>query len=89
MPLQIDILTIFPRMLDGILGESMIKRAQEAGLVRIRCVNLRDYAVGADRGGQTTMFDDFDIDYNQYKYLLELRMSGALTMVKSAMVIVK
>ncbi len=46
MPLQIDILTIFPRMLDGILGESMIKRAQEAGLVRIRCVNLRDYATG-------------------------------------------
>ena len=34
-------------MLDGILGESMIKRAQEAGLVRIRCVNLRDYATGA------------------------------------------
>lgn len=46
VPLQIDILTIFPRMLDGILGESMIKRAQEAGLVRIRCVNLRDYATG-------------------------------------------
>ena len=47
MPLQIDILTIFPRMLDGVLGESMLKRAQEAGLVRIRCVNLRDYAAGA------------------------------------------
>lgn len=46
-PLRIDILTIFPRMLDGILGESMLKRAQEAGLVRIRCVNLRDYATGA------------------------------------------
>ena len=52
-------------------------------------VNLRDYTIGADRGGQTTMFDDFDIDYNQWKYLLELRMSGALTKVKSAMVIVK
>ena len=47
VPLQIDILTIFPRMLDGVLGESMLKRAQEAGLVRIRCVNLRDYAAGA------------------------------------------
>ena len=46
VPLQIDILTIFPRMLDGILGESMLKRAQEAGLVQIRCVNLRDYATG-------------------------------------------
>ena len=46
-PLQIDIVTIFPRMLDGILGESILKRAQEAGLVRIRCVNLRDFATGA------------------------------------------
>ena len=46
-PLQIDIVTIFPRMLDGILGESILKRAQEAGLVQIRCVNLRDFAAGA------------------------------------------
>jgi tRNA (guanine37-N1)-methyltransferase len=46
VPLEIDILTIFPRMLDGVLGESMLKRAQAAGLVRIRCVNLRDYATG-------------------------------------------
>ena len=46
-PLQIDIVTIFPRMLDGILGESILKRAQEAGLVQIRCVNLRDFATGA------------------------------------------
>lgn len=49
-------------------------------------VNMADYAIGADRGGQTTMFDDFDIDYNQYKYLIETRMSGALTKLKSAMV---
>lgn len=46
-PLQIDIVTIFPRMLDGILGESMLKRARDAGLVQVRCVNLRDYASGA------------------------------------------
>ncbi|NCA81205.1 MAG: tRNA (guanosine(37)-N1)-methyltransferase TrmD [Opitutae bacterium] len=45
--MQIDIVTIFPRMLDGILGESMLKRAQDAGLVQVRCVNLRDYASGA------------------------------------------
>ena len=45
-PLQIDIITIFPRMLDGVLGESILKRAQAAGLVRIRCVNLRDFATG-------------------------------------------
>lgn len=47
-------------------------------------VNLSDYSVGTDRGGQVTMFDDFDIDYNQYKYLIEGRMSGALTKPKSA-----
>ena len=46
-PLEIDIVTIFPRMLDSVLGESILKRAQEAGLVRIRCINLRDFATGA------------------------------------------
>ncbi len=49
MPLEIDILTIFPRMLDGVFGESMLKRAQAASLVRIRCVNLRDFATGVHR----------------------------------------
>lgn len=52
-------------------------------------VNMSDYAIGADKGGQTTMFDDFDIDYNQYKYLIETRISGALTKLKSAMVVRK
>lgn len=52
-------------------------------------VNLKDYCVGADRGGQVSMFDDFDIDYNQYKYLIETRCSGALTHPKSALVIEK
>lgn len=42
-------------------------------------VNLNDYNVGADKGGEVNMFDDFDIDYNQYKYLMETRCSGALT----------
>jgi len=50
-------------------------------------VNLSDYTTGADKGGQVSMFDDFDIDYNQYKYLIEGRMSGALTKFKSALVI--
>jgi len=50
-------------------------------------VNLQDYTIGADKGGQIAMFDDFDIDYNQYKYLIETRISGALTMPKSALVI--
>lgn len=50
-------------------------------------VNLRDYTIGADRGGQTTMFDDFDIDYNKYTYLIETRCSGALTRPASAIVL--
>lgn len=50
-------------------------------------VNLRDYVVGADQGGQVSMFDDFDIDYNQQKYLIETRCSGALVQPKSALVI--
>lgn len=49
-------------------------------------VNLADYSVGADKGGSVNMFDNFDIDYNQYKYLIETRCSGALTVPKSAIV---
>lgn len=47
-------------------------------------VNLADYSVGADKGGAVNMFDDFDIDYNQQKYLIETRCSGALTKPYSA-----
>lgn len=50
-------------------------------------VNLDDYQVGADKGGEVTMFSDFDIDYNQEKYLLETRRSGALTKPFSAIVL--
>lgn len=50
-------------------------------------VNLGDYNVGADKGGDINLFDDFDIDYNQYKYLLETRCSGALVTPYSAVVI--
>jgi hypothetical protein len=52
-------------------------------------VNLQDYTLGADRGGDVSMFDDFDIDYNQYKYLIEGRCSGALTKIRSAIVVRK
>jgi len=52
-------------------------------------VNLKDYTVGADKGGAINMFDDFDIDYNQQKYLIETRCSGALTKPYSAIVIEK
>ena len=52
-------------------------------------VNLADYTAGADKGGSVAMFDDFDIDYNQMKYLIETRMSGALTVPYSAIVLKK
>ena len=47
-------------------------------------VNMNDYSLGADKGGNIAMMDDFDIDFNQYKYLIETRCSGALTMPHSA-----
>lgn len=50
-------------------------------------VNPIDYNVGTDKGGAVSMFDDFDIDYNQEKYLIETRISGALTVPYSAMVV--
>jgi hypothetical protein len=55
--------------------------------LRAIIVNLSDYTVGADKGGEINMFDDFDIDYNQQKYLIETRISGALTVPKSAVVL--
>lgn len=50
-------------------------------------VNLQDYNLGADKGGAVSLFDDFDIDYNQYKYLIETRCSGALIKPFSAMTV--
>ena len=52
-------------------------------------VNMNDYTAGADKGGSVNMFDDFDIDFNQMKYLMETRMSGALTVPYSAIVLKK
>lgn len=52
-------------------------------------VNLNDYGVGTDKGGEVTMFDDFDIDYNQFKYLIETRCSGMLTKPYSAIAVFK
>jgi hypothetical protein len=49
--------------------------------------NPADYNIGADRGGAVNMFDDFDIDYNQQKYLIETRCSGALIKPYSAIAI--
>ena len=50
-------------------------------------VNLADYQVGSTKGGEITKFEQFDIDFNQQKYLIETRISGALTRVKSAIVL--
>jgi hypothetical protein len=50
-------------------------------------VDLNDYNVGADKGGAVNMFDDFDIDFNAQKYLIETRCSGALTKPHSAIVL--
>lgn len=61
---------------------------EEANMVAV-LVNPVDYVVGATKGGEVGMFDDFDIDYNQYKYLIETRCSGALTKLKAAMVVEK
>jgi len=52
-------------------------------------VNMNDYNVGADKGGAVNMFEDFDIDYNQEKFLMETRCSGALVKPKSAIVLKK
>lgn len=49
-------------------------------------VNFSDYTIGADKGGQVSMFDDFDIDFNVLKYLMETRVSGSLTALASAVV---
>ena len=60
--------------------------SQEKPLMALM-VNLVDYYVGADKGGAVNMFDDFDIDYNQQKYLMETRCSGALVKPYSAVAV--
>lgn len=61
-------------------GAKGVNDGDLAGII----VNLNDYNIGADRGGAINMFDDFDIDYNQQKYLIETRCSGALVKPYSA-----
>ena len=64
-------------------GESDEQTFELAAII----VNLNDYTIGMDKGGETTLFDDFDIDYNKYTYLLETRLSGMLTKPFSAIII--
>lgn len=67
-------------VMEGMTG---VKGGELMGVV----VNLIDYNVGADKGGRIATFDDFDIDFNQYKYLMETRISGALVKPFSALAI--
>jgi HK97 family phage prohead protease len=67
----------------------MENATRDGAQVQMIIVNLRDYSVGSTRGGEITTFDDFDIDYNQWKYLIEGRMSGALTKAKTAQVVIR
>lgn len=69
------------------LFEKLVDPKKQNNNVDAVIVNLRDYTIGTDNGGAVTSFEDFDIDYNQKKYLMETRMSGALTKLKSAIVI--
>lgn len=67
-----------------------VKRTDEAGKtfeLGAIYVNLKDYNVGTDKGGEVNFFDDFDIDYNQMKYLMETRCSGTLVKPYSAVAI--
>ena len=66
-----------------------LTRTDDAGTHKLLgiIVNLKDYNVGCDKGGQVSMFDDFDIDYNKQKYLIETRISGALVTPFSAIIL--
>ena len=69
------------------LFENLVDPKKPNNNVDALIVNLRDYTIGTDNGGAVTSFEDFDIDYNQKKYLMETRMSGALSKLRSAIVI--
>ncbi len=70
-----------------VVPEMVSRKGVKGGELAAIIVNLADYTVGADKGGAVSMFDDFDIDYNAQKYLIETRCSGALTIPYSAIAI--
>ena len=72
-------------VMEGAKREVVGKTQNLLGII----VNMQDYTLGADKGGETSFFEQFDIDFNQQKYLLEARCSGSLTKYKSAIVIEK
>lgn len=72
-------------VLEGVTRTSGSLTMELLGLI----VNLGDYTVGADKGGEVNMFDDFDLNFNKYEYLIETRCSGALTKPYSAIALEK
>jgi hypothetical protein len=76
-----DIVTV--EVMEGVSREVSGEVRNLIGII----VNPKDYNFGADKGGEISMFDDFDIDYNQQKYLIETRLSGALVKPYSALVL--
>lgn len=70
-------------VMEGLTRDAHGRTMELAGIY----LNLSDYNVGADKGGAINLFDDFDIDFNQYKYLIETRISGALVKPFSAVVL--
>lgn len=70
-------------VMEGISREESGVNLDLVGII----VNMKDYSIGSDKGGSVNMFDDFDIDYNQQKYLIETRCSGSLTKPFSAIVV--
>ena len=83
--LRVSKIVTVPVMKGLVRTDSSQKKYDVLGII----VNPNDYHVGADKGGQVAMFDDFDIDYNQYKYLMETRCSGSLVKPYSAITIEK
>lgn len=79
--LRVSAIVEMPPMED----KTRVVNAKTRDLLGIK-VNLKDYNFGADKGGQVASFDDFDIDFNQYKYLMETRVSGAMTKAYAAQV---
>ena len=76
--LRVSSIVDVPLMEDLVVSETIDGTTTQYDVQAIK-VALKDYSIGTDKGGEITTFDDFDIDYNQYKYLIEGRMSGALT----------
>lgn len=84
--MRVSKIVTVPQFDGNLTRENTASDKKDTFTLKAIMVNLVDYTVGADKGGAVSMFDDFDIDYNQMKYLIETRCSGALTVPKSAIV---